>query len=96
MTKVAGPLLSVKAKGTLGNAITYQGGFGGHRVTKKPDHKDCGSAAQLAQRQKYRAACDYWNALNDHEKEMFDHLGNQHQMTGFNYCVREYLLGRLP
>ena len=47
MVKLGGPLMSTEAKGTLADVLTYQGGFGKHRVGKKPLHRDMQSIGQL-------------------------------------------------
>jgi len=93
MPKVGAPLFSVTAKGMLGDVLCYQGGPSGGRVTVKPAHRDMKSAAQLSNRSSYLSACSYWNGLNEHEQMFYEYLGDQIGMTGFNYCVAQYMLG---
>lgn len=93
MAKVSGPMFSVGAHGTIGEAITFKGSPSGPRVTVKPVHKDRKSDGQLVQRTSYDAAVSYWWGLHVHEREFYNYLGDQIGMTGFNYCVGRYLEG---
>ena len=95
MVKVAGPLFSVEAQGTLGGVLTYQRGFGRHRVTVKPDHRDAGTDEQLSQREKFLAAVAYWKALTVEAKAAYNVIADPMQMTGYQYVLREHMLGRL-
>ena len=93
MAKVSGPLFSMTAAGTVGDGICFQKGPGGHRVTLKPVHRDLRAASQLAHRASYQSAVSYWKSLHVHEKEFYNFLGHQIQITGFNYCVGRCLEG---
>ena len=95
MPKVKGPLFSVDAKGTLADAISYQGGLRGHRVTKVPSHKDTFSAPQLIERMLFLEGRDYWASLSAGEKETFNEDGAKLGMTGYNYAIKEFKKGRL-
>lgn len=96
MVKLKVPLMSQKAQGTIGGILTYEDRQGQARVIKKPDHRDAKSAAQETNRSKYMDACAYWNGLHEHEKEFYNYLGHQVDMTGFNYCVASYMEGWIP
>lgn len=95
MVKVAGPLMSADAKGTLADVLTYQGGFGKHRVTRKPGHRDVQSSGQVTQRVVFLAARDEWSWLSAAEKAEYDEVGQSFQMTGYNYFLKEFLKGRI-
>jgi hypothetical protein len=95
MAKVTGPLFSVDARGTLGDVLTYQKGFGRHRVTRKPGHRDAESGGQLSQRGKFLAAIAYWKALTAEAKAAYNAIADAMQMTGYQYVLKLHMLGRL-
>lgn len=95
MVKVSGPLFSIEASGTLGDVLSYQRGWGKHRVTRKPGHRDAESAAQLTQREKFLEAVAYWHSLNSQEQAAYTAVAEGLQMTGYQYVLKEYLLGRI-
>ena len=71
MAKPKTPLLSLGARGTIANSLTFQKrGKGKATIARqKPIPKDPKSEAQLAQRQIYRDAVAIWHALTPEEKE---------------------------
>ena len=93
MVKVTGPLFSLGASGTLGKAISYRRQLFGAQVEKKPQKRDFKSGAQLVRRGLFLNAVGYWNSLSDEEKDEYKSLAAGLPMTGFNLCVRDYLLG---
>ena len=95
MPRVKGPLLSIEAKGTLGGAITYQGGLSGSRVTKPPLHRDARSAKQIVQRVAYANARDEWSWLSDSEKATWNGKAYGRGMTGYNYFLQQWLAGEV-
>ena len=73
MAKVRGPLLSVDAAGQVGGALCFRHHAGGVHVlpVAAPGSRTKGlkpSAAQLAQRARYRAANGAWRALSPAER----------------------------
>ena len=91
MVKLAGPLFSIEAQGTIGGAITYQKGFGKHRAMRVPTHRDAESAGQLTQRSLFLDAVAAWNALSAPEKAAYNTRAKFLQMTGYNLFVKEYI-----
>ena len=96
MVKVTGPIFSVDAKGTLGGAITYQGGSGKHRVIRVPTHKDAGSGDQLTQRALFLGAAARWHLLGAEDKADYEVFGVVYHMTGYNWHMKLYLSGLIP
>ena len=88
-------MFSIEARGTLGNVLSYQRGFGKHRVTRKPDHRDAQSEAQLTQRAKFSVAVAYWHSRNSQEQAAYNAIADPMQMTGYQYVLKEYMLGRI-
>jgi len=93
VVKVTGPLFSLGASGTLGKTISYRHQLFGDQVEKKPKKRDLKSVAQLTRRGLFQGAVAYWNGLSDEEKEAYKSLAAGLPMTGFNLCVRDYLVG---
>ncbi len=69
MAKPKTPLLSVGARGTIGDTLTFQKRGQLTIARKKPIPENPRSEAQLAQRQVYRDAISAWHALTAEEKE---------------------------
>lgn len=71
MAKPDKPLLSLGARGTIADTLTFQKrGKGSATIARrKPIPENPRSQAQLAQRQKYRDAVDAWHALTPEEKQ---------------------------
>ncbi|MBA7591813.1 hypothetical protein ES708_33980 [subsurface metagenome] len=69
MAKPKSPLLSLGARATIGDSLTFQKRGQDTIAREKPIPKDPKSAAQLARRQTYRDAIDAWRALTADEKE---------------------------
>ena len=71
MAKPDKPLLSFGARGTIGDALTFQKHGSGTIARQKPIPTDPKTDLQLAQRQVYRDALAAWNALTPEEKEAY-------------------------
>lgn len=69
MAKPKSPLLSLGARGTIADSLTFQKRGARHIAREKPIPKDPKSPAQLAWRQIYRDAVAAWHALSAEEKE---------------------------
>ncbi|MBA7583576.1 hypothetical protein ES708_25522 [subsurface metagenome] len=69
MAKPKNPLLSLGARGTIADTLTFQKRGRGHFARKKPVPKDPRSPAQLAWRQLYRDTVAVWNALTPEEQQ---------------------------
>ncbi|MBA7589483.1 hypothetical protein ES708_31568 [subsurface metagenome] len=69
MAKPKSPLLSLGARGSIGNTLTFQKRGRLTIARQKPIPTDPKSPAQLAQRQRYKDAVDAWHALTPEEKE---------------------------
>ncbi len=69
MAKPDKPLLSLGARGTVADTLTFQKRGRGTIARKKPIPKDPKSLAQLAQRQRYKDAVSAWHALSTVLKE---------------------------
>ena len=69
MAKPDKPLLSLGAKGTIADSLTFQKRGKATMVRRKPIPENPRSEAQLAQRQRYKDAIAVWHALSPAEKE---------------------------
>jgi len=95
MVKVTGPLFSVRARGSLGDGISFQGSGAGVRVERRPRHKDRQSNGQVAHRDLFLEAVAYWHGLAAEVKAEYNGRGDVLHLTGYNLCLREYLLGKV-
>lgn len=93
MPRVTGPLMSVDARGTLADVLTYQGGVAGYRVGKKPTHRNMRSGLQVAQREVFLAARDEWGWLTAEEKAAYAAAAHPLKMTGYNRFLKRFLQG---
>lgn len=91
MAKVTGPVLSLGAKGTVGDALTYQKKGKGHAVYGHKKHKDAKSASQLAQRTQIGSLVSQWQALTDYVKELWDQAAKSvaYVGTGYHYFIHK-------
>ena len=71
MAKPKNPLLSLGARGTIGDVLTFQKRGRLTIARQKPIPTDPQTDLQLAQRQVYREAVAAWNALTPEEKEAY-------------------------
>ena len=69
MSKLKSPLISLGARGTISDTLTFQKRGQATIARKKPVPTDPKSPAQLAQRQIYKDAVATWHALTPEEKE---------------------------
>ena len=69
MAKPKTPLLSLGARGTIADSLTFQKRRQLTIAREKPIPTDPKSPAQLTQRQKYKDAVSAWHALTPEEKE---------------------------
>ena len=69
MAKPKKPLLSLAARGSIADSLTFQKRGQATIAREKPTPENPRSEAQLAQRQVYRDAIDAWHALTAEEKE---------------------------
>ncbi|GAI80476.1 unnamed protein product, partial [marine sediment metagenome] len=71
MAKPKSPLLSLGARGSIGDTLTFQRRGRLTIARQKPIPTDPQTDLQLAQRQVYREAVAAWNALTIEEKEAY-------------------------
>ncbi|MBA7545125.1 hypothetical protein ES705_37488 [subsurface metagenome] len=94
MAKPKSPLLSLGARGTIADTLTFQKRGRGTIAREKPIPKDPKSPAQLAQRQRYKEAVAVWNALTLEEKEAW--RGVCPGLTAYQCFMRSELLYLAP
>lgn len=71
MAKPKNPLLSLAARGSIGDTLTFQKRGSLTIARRKPIPTDRKTDLQLAQRQVYRDAVAAWNALTPEEREAY-------------------------
>lgn len=93
MARVLGPLFSITAWGTIGDAITFSRRRGGPTVTIKPVHKITYTAEQLAQRANFAEAVSSWSALPPASKVRWIAYADGTRLSGKLMYLQNYLLG---
>ncbi len=71
MAKLAGPLFSVGAHGSIAKRLTFSRRTSGNQARFQHANKDALSALQLTQRDLFLEALGYWNTLTADEKELW-------------------------
>lgn len=94
MAKPKSPLLSLGARGTIADTLTFQKRGRQHFARVKPIPKDPKSPAQLAWRQIYRDAVTAWHALSAEGKEAW--RGVCPGLTAYQCFMRSELLVPTP
>ena len=96
MAKVKGPLLSLKAQGSLGKKITYRSHKKNTTVTRWSQPTGQASQAQLQNRVKMKQARAAWSELSDSEKLYYTHLGFiRDNIPGYNFFIRLCFAGKI-
>lgn len=91
MTKLTLPLLSLRAKGTLGNELSFDNRSGQPRVRRKPIPTDPQSLPQIYQRWDYQDALLEWSLLSNAQKDTYRPLAARHHWPPLAYFIRLYL-----
>lgn len=94
MAKVSGPLFSVDARGTLGGSISFKKNGDCIRVEKKPVPQNKRSALQAVQRVKFKGCSTSWRQVWPFQRDFCKAEGDRLGMTGFDWWMRECLIGR--
>lgn len=91
MSKLKNPLLSLKAQGALGAALTFLRRRKQDIVEKTPIPTDRKTFLQLEWRHMYQKAVALWHALSAEEKQEWESLARRKHMTGFAWFVSQAL-----
>lgn len=76
MVKLAGPLLSVEARGSLGPRLTYSSRPSGQQVRYQKKQTDIETPARLVQRGYFQMSVGWWNELTPTEQTEWKEEGN--------------------
>lgn len=91
MAKVTGPLLSLKAQGTLGKTLTYFAHKGQQRIRKYLKHKITHTTAQLRIRNLNKSAVVEWKNIDSAEQIRFRQAVWTPHFHGYHYFMSEYI-----
>lgn len=91
MAKPKSPLLSLEARGTIGDTLTYQKRGTSSIVREKPIPKDPYTLNQAYQRWDYRDYAYLWTLLSNSEKQVYRTKASRYHITGFSQWMRENL-----
>ena len=88
MVKVFGPMLSLDATGTLGDAITFSKWKGRHYVRERIIPANPRSGLQTGFRAMFKFIAQNWAALASIDKGSYDDLADSMAISPFNAFVR--------
>jgi len=91
MTKVKSPLLSLGAKGTLGDELTFRESRGVSIAEKTPIPAYRRTLPQMYQRWTYQDYAWLWGVLDPATKQVFASAGSRYHLTGFQYWMKTRL-----
>ena len=84
MVKVYGPMMSLDASGTLGNAITFSKWKGRNYVRERVIPSNPKSGAQTGRRSMFTFLTQAWDAIADADKATWQDLADQLVASRFN------------
>jgi hypothetical protein len=93
MAKVTLPLLGVGASGSLARQLVYRLRAGMTTAAAWKGKRDAQSAAQLAQRERFRGAKAMWPYLDEDAKAEFAALVAAEHLTSWHGFLRQVLSG---
>ena len=89
MAKTEGQLFSLKAYGSIGNVLTYQGRKGFRHTHKKALPTNPKTSAQIADRLLFANAVAGWQALTTEQKAVYNAQSKQYgNIPGFNIYIK--------
>jgi len=91
MAKAKAPLLSLGARGGLGDVLSFARRMKLNIVEKKPIPDDAKSPAQLAWRHMFNKVVTLWHGLSAAEKQAWESLARPFHMTGYAYFISQSL-----
>jgi len=84
MARVTGPLFSLDASGTIASALNFTRNLAGGVARRVPRTRKPATAAQQAQRDRYRTAAALWASLSPEEKATYADAGRRAAITAFS------------
>ena len=92
MPKSIGPLLSLKASGSIAGNLTFSERKTGSQVRWQKKQKDVLTSDRVEHRARFLEAVASWNALSEEEKLDYKQRAVSLALTGYNLYLKEYLL----
>jgi len=93
--KVLGALMSMEAKGKIGERLVFSKRASGQQARFQKAQKDVLTDARILQRSIYKDAVTAWNFLTLVEKASYIDIAKQYHYTGYNLFISEYILSSL-
>lgn len=87
--KVGGPLMSMEARGKIGERLVFSKRSSGQQARFQKAQKDVTTTTRTIQRNFYNTAVGMWNALTENEKDVFRVRAENLHMTGYNLYMKE-------
>lgn len=93
--KVKGPLMSLEAKGLIGERLVFSKRSSGQQARFQKAQNDVSTVLRVAQRAKYILAVTAWNSLDTTTKIIFNALAVGQTLTGYNLFIKLHILGEI-
>lgn len=90
MSKVTGPLFSLSASGSLGDALVFELRQGNKRVRFKFKRKIKPSLGQIAQRDYFKDAVKTWRTADPDVKNVWRLRGPDFKLSGYQLWIKAY------
>jgi len=91
MPKLTGPLLSLRASGSVAKNLTYSERKTGSLARWQKKQKDVLTSERVEWRARFLQAVAAWHALTENEKEVYNEEAERLTMTGYNLFLKKYL-----
>lgn len=95
MAKIAGPLMSQSASGSVAGNITFSDRRSGQQARWQKKQEDRITANRTAQRALYAAAVAAWNELSEADQDNYKSEASGLLMTGYNFFIQGILNGTI-
>jgi uncharacterized protein with NRDE domain len=89
MVKIGGPLMSLEARGKIGERLVFSKRASGQQARFQKAQKDVITSDRTAQRSNYQSAVSAWNALSQAEKDAYIDRAVEKHYTGYNLFISE-------
>lgn len=91
MSKLKQPIISLEAKGSISDALTFQRRDGLNIVRKKPTPTQPNTLPQVYQRWLYQDYITWWHTLTNAQKQTLKSAAVRYHMGGFAYWMSTHL-----
>ena len=93
--KVNGPLMSIEARGLIGERLVFSKRSSGQQARFQLAQKSKNSVLQIDQKNSYSVAVSEWNSLSLLEKQVYIDNARDKHYTGYNAYLKQNIISLL-